>query len=184
MLRYFIGNMWCFVATQTEYRQWFCIEYFTQWANTCASSWMHKSKLKLKFVCPEKKWSIYDVQRRRNGNPGPMIVNKRKVAIASNINILAQFVCLLQCNTNMAVLAKLWELGTSTSVRNMQNLEDCHYRSHTQWLNWFNSHYLTNILQSSHRMTPFSERIPPSPRQPHPLINRFAKVCHNCLWKQ
>ena len=33
-----------YVATETEYRQRFCIKYFSQWVlvNTCTSSWTHK----------------------------------------------------------------------------------------------------------------------------------------------
>ena len=52
-----------------KYCQSFCIEYFTQGVNTCASSWMHKSKLKLKSVRPEKKSRDYDTQTRKNANP-------------------------------------------------------------------------------------------------------------------
>ena len=47
MLQCFIGILACFVAIETIIMvSDFCIEYYTQWVNTCQSSWTHKGKLK------------------------------------------------------------------------------------------------------------------------------------------
>ena len=43
--------------------------FFYSIVNTCASKWTRNGKLKLKLVCPEKKYRVYDAQTRKNANP-------------------------------------------------------------------------------------------------------------------
>ena len=59
---------WCFVATEMEYRQWFCKISLSE-EILARPVGRIKVSLKIKFVHPERKVRVYDVRTRKNAIP-------------------------------------------------------------------------------------------------------------------